>query len=66
MRSVRISIHAPLRERHQQDSPANMYRQISIHAPLRERPAEPRERAEAEHFNPRSLTGATVEQDHTN
>ena len=28
-------------------------------SPLRERPAEPRERAEAEHFNPRSLTGAT-------
>ena len=33
---------------------------ISIHAPLRERHRAAKEKVEAAHFNPRSLTGATM------
>ena len=56
---ITISIHAPLRERHdvlrgyQQPAP------ISIHAPLRERRRPPPDTHSEVHFNPRSLAGAT-------
>ena len=59
-RKTAISIHAPLRERLPTGVANLEVRAISIHAPLRERrvacgPAG----GQQYHFNPRSLTGAT-------
>ena len=58
--SFRISIHAPLRERHM--TMINLYPviAISIHAPLRERLRTWNLCSRDLHFNPRSLTGATL------
>ena len=55
-----ISIHAPLRERPQFCYWKNKQTLISIHAPLRERLYHSSETCTIIHFNPRSLTGATL------
>ena len=56
-----ISIHAPSRERRQQILAGIRARGISIHAPSRERPMAAMVKVTDFNFNPRSLTGATVE-----
>ena len=58
--SVTISIHAPLRERPFQQCTFKRCALISIHAPLRERPSPVLDNHSNGHFNPRSLTGATI------
>ena len=58
-RSGRISIHAPLRERHMSKNQRNPTFMISIHAPLRERLEARNKAVPSNNFNPRSLTGAT-------
>ena len=55
-----ISIHAPSRERLIAGSVVVVLVKISIHAPSRERPDYRRHRGSTCHFNPRSLTGATL------
>ena len=56
---LRISIHAPLRERLDFYWPSFAHLGISIHAPLRERRDISQLRVISGNFNPRSLTGAT-------
>ena len=55
-----ISIHAPSRERHCRLYLHCQYSAISIHAPLRELPGGQQHRGHHNHFNPRSLAGATT------
>ena len=55
----KISIHAPLRERLDASYVCMEYKKISIHAPLRERPDFGSSGMFSNHFNPRSLAGAT-------
>ena len=55
-----ISIHAPSRERQQDNAKAAIIDCISIHAPSRERPlCDQKTQRRSRDFNPRSLTGAT-------
>ena len=59
--SHRISIHAPSRERPAAASEPMLQPRISIHAPSRERPRGGSQAVPIFcHFNPRSLTGATI------
>ena len=56
-----ISIHAPSRERRYECCRHWICQPISIHAPSRERQQYlSAVRYQAQHFNPRSLTGATI------
>ena len=58
---LKISIHAPLRERRASALSANYNLGISIHAPLRERLIVIVLLLKRKfYFNPRSLTGATL------
>ena len=57
---VRISIHAPSRERQRMNEGGLGAVFISIHAPSRERPGPLTTQQHHFHFNPRSLTGATL------
>ena len=54
-----ISIHAPSRERRGKLAGFRRIADISIHAPSRERPQSGRGERGGNHFNPRSLAGAT-------
>ena len=54
-----ISIHAPLRERHNGYNRYCSILDISIHAPLRERLIAKLLNKALKDFNPRSLAGAT-------
>ena len=54
-----ISIHAPLRERPEPLVKNKVIAAISIHAPLRERRKIQDRKRHHQHFNPRSLAGAT-------
>ena len=56
-----ISIHAPSRERHDAHIRWSPITGISIHAPSRERQHYIREICNYLYFNPRSLTGATLQ-----
>ena len=56
---VYISIHAPSRERRHGMCCLDCYERISIHAPSRERRFGTSGRLARAYFNPRSLTGAT-------
>ena len=57
---IMISIHAPSRERHQGGATYSQTQAISIHAPSRERHGAKYKIPRYYHFNPRSLTGATI------
>ena len=55
-----ISIHAPSRERRKHCASFGIHIGISIHAPSRERLKKHNQYIFQLHFNPRSLTGATM------
>ena len=61
VRTLLISIHAPLRERLIATLPIKALPRISIHAPLRERLQQAGRFFSCQYFNPRSLTGATIQ-----
>ena len=56
---MRVSIHAPVRERHKRAVGHFEHKQVSIHAPVRERPIMLSTAATIASFNSRSRERAT-------